>query len=109
MTSRDYGRVRISIPGTADKDDAGYQDDDDKELFLLEICGHLTNKTLLIEGMGVNLRAYGFGDKRHSYKLDNSTVVGHYRAEQRNITDITGIPKPYTVLANFYRTSISNH
>lgn len=104
MTS---GGVRIYIPRTAPKDDADYHDHDDNEQFLLEICGHLTNKTLLIYGMGVNLRADGFRDYRHGHKLDNSTVVGHYKAEQRNITDITGTPSPYT--ANFYGNSISNH
>lgn len=83
------GGVRIYIPGTAPKDDSDYHDYDYNERFLLEICGQLTNETLLIEGMGVNLRADGFRDYKYGPKL-NSTVEGHYKAEQRNITGITG-------------------
>ena len=87
------GGVRISTLGTGHKDDAGYHDYDDNERFLLEVCGQLTNETLLIEGMGVNLRADGFRDYKYGPKDDNSTVVGHYKAEQKNITDITGTRK----------------
>ena len=96
------GGVRISIPGTAGKDDADYHDYDNDERFLLDVCGQLTNETLLIEGKGVNLRADGFRDYQYGPKVNNSTVVGYYKAEQRNITDITGTCKTYTVLANLY-------
>ena len=88
--------VRISA-----KDDADYHDNDDNERFLLEICGHLTNRTLLIEGMGVYLRTGGLNDYRHGHELNNSTVVGHYKAEQRNITAITGTHKTLYCFSKF--------
>ena len=103
------GGVSIYILGTAAKDDADYHDYDGLERFLLELCGQLTNETLLIEGIGVNLRADGFRDYKYGPKLNNSTVMGHYNAEQRNVTDITGTRKPLPVLANFHPISISNH
>ena len=102
------GGVSIYIPGTAAKNDADYHDYDGLERFLLELCGQLTNETLLIEGIGVNLRADGFRDYKYGPKLNNSTVMGHYNAEQRNVTDITGTRKPLPVLANSHPVSISN-
>ena len=102
------GGVSIYIPGTAAKDGADYHDYDDNGRFLLELCGQLTNETLLIEGMGVNLRADRFRDYKYGPKL-NSTVSGHYKAEQRNVTDITGTRKPSPALANSHPVSISNH
>jgi len=93
--------VRISIPRTAGNDDGNYYYYENDERLLLRVCGQLTNETLLIEGTGVNLRADGFRDYRYDPKLNNATVVGHYKAEQRNITDITGTRKPYAYWPNF--------
>lgn len=90
------GGVRISIPATGDKND-----DDDKDRFLLEVCGQLTNETLLIEGESLNLRADGFEDDKHDNRLNSSRVVGHYRAEHRNITALTGTCKTYNCFGKF--------
>ncbi|XP_068712588.1 uncharacterized protein [Montipora foliosa] len=84
------GGVRISVPVTAGKGDADYHDYDDKERFLLEVCGQLTNETMLIEAETMNIRADGFKDYRYDPQLNNSRVLGHYKAEHRNITTITG-------------------
>ena len=84
------GGVRISVPVTADKGDADYHDYDDKERFLLEVCGQLTNETMLIEAETMNIRSDGFKDYRYDPQLKNSRVLGHYKAEHRNITTITG-------------------
>ena len=81
------GGVRISIPDTAGK----------KERFLWEICGQLINETLLILAMSINLRADGFRDDMMYDVPKGSRVVGHYQAEQINITDITGTCKAYFV------------
>ena len=89
------------MPGTAGNDSDNYYDYEDDERFLLSVCGQLTNETLLIEGTGVNLRADGFRDYKYGPKPNNATVMGHYIAEQRNITDITGTRKPCPYLANF--------
>ena len=84
------GGVRISIPGTAGSDDDGYDDYYYNEPLLLELCGKFTNEALLIEGMGVNVRADGFRDYKYGSQLNETRVVGHYKAEQKNISDITG-------------------
>ena len=89
------------MPGTAGNDSDNYYDYEDDERFLLSVCGQLTNETLLIEGTGVNLLADGFRDYKYGPKPNNATVMGHYIAEQRNITDITGTRKPCPYLANF--------
>lgn len=65
---------------------------------LLEVCGQLTNKTLLIEGRVLNLYAYGFEqDKYEPDRHNQSTrVLGHYRAESRNVATIIGKTYKYS-------------
>ena len=101
------GGVRITIPDTAVYDDHG--DYYKNERFVWEFCGKLTNETLLIEAMSINVRADGFRDYKYGSQSNESRVVGHYKAEQRNITDITGTCKAYAVSSNFYPVSIRKH
>ena len=75
----------------------------------MEFCGKFSNEALLIEGMGVNVRADGFRDYKYGSQLNETRVVGYYKAEQKNISDITGTCKTYTVLGNLYPVSIRKH
>jgi len=105
------GGVRISIPDTAGNGDVDYGDYDNNERLLWEICGQSINETLLIstQAMSINLRADGFRDYQYAFQPKGSRVVGHYKVEQRKITDITGTCKAYTVLSSFYPVSIRKH
>lgn len=67
----------------------------------MEVCGQLTNETLLIEGESLNLRADGFEDDKRDNRLNSSRVVGHYKAEHRNITALTGKCKTYNCFGKF--------
>ena len=59
---------------------------------LLEVCGQITNKTLLIKEGILNLYAYGFDQDKYEPDRHNQSarVLGHYRAESRNVTTIIG-------------------
>ena len=104
------GGVRISISDTAGNGDVDYGDYDNNERLLWEICGQLTKETLLIQAMSINVRADGFGDYQYVSQPKGSRVVGHYKAEQRNITDITGTCKTYAFSSKaFYPVSITKN
>ena len=104
------GGVRISISDTAGNGEVDYGDYDNNERLLWEMCGQSTKETLLIQAMSINVRADGFGDYQYVSQPKGSRVVGHYKAEQRNITDITGTCKTYAVSSKaFYPVSITKN
>lgn len=61
----------------------------------MEMCGIITNMTLLIDGKLANVEALGFyyGD-HYSYmyygQYLNGPVLGHYKSEPGNLSTITG-------------------
>ncbi|KAL9953601.1 hypothetical protein ACROYT_G041044 [Oculina patagonica] len=77
------GGVRISAPSNEDKNDKYGR-------FLLDVCGQITNETLLIEGGIVNLHTDGFEQHKYDSRLNHSRILAHYRSEPGNITTIIG-------------------
>ncbi len=86
------GGVSISTPAIDDDDKGGR--------FHFDVCGQLTNETLLIEGGILNIHANGFEDHKYDPRRNHSRILANYRAESENITTIIGKTQHYSNLYN---------